>query len=154
MLWETHILFAIVVGVYGAQKGYFEPGLLFVIFLALGALLPDIDTPKSKLGRKVRPLSDIISWLAGHRGWIHSFSGFAVAMVIVGMLSLAFAERIFLPFFAGYMSHLALDAMTKEGVALFYPFWNKKISGPIRTGSLTEKILFAIILFAGLSIFY
>ena len=37
-----------------------------------GGLLPDIDHPKSWVGRRLRPVSDLVAGLFGHRGVTHS----------------------------------------------------------------------------------
>ena len=39
----------------------------------VGSLLPDIDEPNSFIGKKVKPISKIIKWTAGHRGLFHTF---------------------------------------------------------------------------------
>jgi len=43
-----------------------------MILCAFAALLPDIDHPTSTLGRRIYPISKLISSIFGHRGLTHS----------------------------------------------------------------------------------
>lgn len=52
--------------------------------------------------------------------------------------------------FVGILSHLILDAMTKSGVPLLYPFTDKtfRIGGLIKTGGKTELLVrFSLFIF-------
>jgi inner membrane protein len=50
-------------------------------------------------------------------------------------------------FFVGYLSHLFLDFLTKEGIFIFWPVFNKKISLlKLKTGGILEEIFFVLIL--------
>ena len=89
-------------------------------FVLLGALLPDIDTPTSLMGRLCRPLSSWLERRLGHRTLTHSLLGLALAVAPV--LPLASIEpRWPLAFALGYLSHLLVDAANPPGVPLFYP---------------------------------
>ncbi len=114
---------------------------LFIVILVLAGTLPDIDHSKSFIGRRFF----IISWIAnlffGHRKLIHSLF-FAIFLAFLVKL---FFNIYYIPFFLGYLSHLFLDSLTKQGIRLFYPF-KFKISGFIKTNSLLEK-LFLLALF-------
>ena len=145
MRWETHLLGALFVGIFGVKTGLFTGNAVFLVSLFLGALLPDIDNARSQLGRRLRPLSDLIEKVAGHRGVTHSLTGFLVLIIVVGLISTAFAGQIFLPFFCGYGAHLLLDGMTPRGIYPFYPL-KFKLRGPIRTGSGAERLVFSLIL--------
>jgi len=50
----------------------------------------------------------------------------------------------------GYFSHLFLDAITKAGIRPLYPIYNKRINGPFKTNSFTEKIIFVFIVLSSL----
>lgn len=89
-------------------------GLGFAMF---GALLPDIDTRHSRVGRVVPFLSIPIQALFGHRGALHSL--LACALVLWGAMTLEFPWALSLTF--GYVSHLIGDACTKAGVNFFWP---------------------------------
>jgi inner membrane protein len=86
----------------------------------LGALLPDIDTPTSLIGRCCRPLAGWLERRVGHRALTHSLLGLGLASLPV--LPLAWIEpRWPLAFALGYLSHLLVDAANPPGVPLLYP---------------------------------
>jgi inner membrane protein len=134
MMWNTHLAFGLFVALL------FPFSWLFVLLVLVGSLLPDLDSSKSKFGRKVK----IIGWLFKHRGLLHSVL-FGVGLFIIlyffgfGYLGLGLLVGIF--------SHLVADAFTKEGIRFFYPF-KFKINGFIRTNGLIEKGLFVLLVVA------
>ncbi len=146
---KTHLMFALVASIIVV---YFIPQLLFYVPLILfGSLLPDIDHPNSKLGRKIWPISKLINWVFGHRGFLHSIFFVLLISIPIGIyfgFSFGFAIAI------GILSHLLSDALTVSGIALFYPLSNFKIKGFVRTGSWLEYIIYlSLYLLAGF-IFY
>ena len=93
-----------------------------LICLALGALMPDIDTPRSSIGWVLFPISwalkIFLRW--GHRQESHSFMGLAIfAIFFSPLISINFL--CWIAFISGYFSHLISDMMTKSGVPLFWP---------------------------------
>ena len=115
--------------------------MLFV-FLLVGALLPDIDCPYSKISRKIPVIPKILSLFARHRGIFHSVFlalGFAA---IVWMFKPVYGIALF----AGYFSHLLIDGFTKQGVNLLHPISQLRIAGPIKTGKIWELVLFVVII--------
>jgi inner membrane protein len=89
-------------------------------FVILGALLPDLDTPTSPLGRCCRPVSSWLERRVGHRTLTHSLLGLALATLPV--LPLAWLDWHWpLAFVLGYLSHLLVDAANPPGVPLLYP---------------------------------
>lgn len=114
----------------------------------VGAMLPDIDHPKSAFGRRILPVSTIISALFGHRGITHSL----LAVILVAALSwLAFRHLSWHPGYsvpvvlgisAGYLSHLLGDWMTNSGIPFLWPIKRRFVS-PIRlfTGGPSEYLL-------------
>ncbi len=123
---------------------YFNLGnkYLFFVFLLVWALLPDIDTPNSKISSKIPVLPRILSIFSKHRGIFHSVFlalGFAAIVWI-------FNETYGLALFAGYLSHLLIDGFTKKGVNLLHPISQLRIAGPIKTGKIAELVLFIVIL--------
>ncbi|MGL4989968.1 MAG: metal-dependent hydrolase [Paraclostridium sp.] len=53
---------------------------------AIGSLIPDIDSPSSTIGQKVKPISRFIAENFGHRGGTHSFIALAVFAVFTTFL--------------------------------------------------------------------
>lgn len=87
--------------------------------LALGAaLLPDLDSRQSYLGRLLRPVSSWFEVSFGHRTLTHSVLA-QVALGITAYITLPFG--FFLAFVSGWVSHSVADMMTPSGVAWFWP---------------------------------
>ena len=113
-----------------------------------GALLPDIDHPKSWLGRRLPFISVPLAAVFGHRGITHSLlavvgvawalyyaleqwnlgAGWGLAAAGVGV---------------GYLSHLLGDFATHGGVPWLWPF-KQRFSLPLtfKTGGVFERVLF------------
>jgi inner membrane protein len=141
MLGVTHVLFGLLVGT--AFAAWFGNNELFLLFAALGALFPDIDHPKSLLGRWVKP----VSYFSKHRGFFHSVLGgvfFTVLLDVFLRLIEQHNTNYPLVFFLGYLSHLLLDGSTKQGIFALWPT-NIKFKGKRRVGSWYEKLLQAMI---------
>lgn len=98
----------------------------------IGAMLPDIDHPQSKLGRKARPLSDIVYATMGHRAGTHSLLFVLVLSALVSLFSLPASVGLA----AGLLLHLIGDAVSYSsgrrlttrgvGVPLGWPFVNER----------------------------
>jgi inner membrane protein len=113
---------------------------LVVIF---AGSLPDIDLPKSKIGKKVKPLSMILNFLFGHRGILHSiFVPFAVLLMFYYFKHL----EVGLAFFIGYLSHLIGDSLSYEGLSMFNPVSKFRIRGFVRVGGIFEYLIFLVLL--------
>jgi inner membrane protein len=107
----------------------------------VGALLPDIDTEKSLLGRFISV------GRFGHRTATHSL----LALALSGL-------GVWFPlgraFFLGYLSHLILDMLTPQGITLLYPKLTSFIllGGSIPTGSWKETAITVLLLLSSLAI--
>lgn len=138
----THLIFGAFCYAATTETIFSEPiGIIGLTASALGSLLPDIDHPKSFLGRRVRFLSVPISATLGHRGLTHSL----IAIILFSMFLASFAESlpsVITALCIGYLSHLLGDFMTKGGIPLFYPI-RARIRMPFafRTGGKTEMVL-------------
>jgi membrane-bound metal-dependent hydrolase YbcI (DUF457 family) len=72
----THLAFAGLCGVLAQGFGHaLTPDV--VAGLSIGALLPDVDTTASGLGKFVKPVSSLIERKFGHRTITHSLLGAA-----------------------------------------------------------------------------
>lgn len=81
--------------------------------LLLGSLLPDIDSKKSKLGRFVPFVEDLL----GHRTITHTI--WVVLLLFIGAY---FSGSLFIWMTAfGYFFHVVQDSFSKQGVAWLYP---------------------------------
>lgn len=143
MMAKTHIAFGFLAGALTLKFIGISNQLSFMAFVLIGSLLADIDTPQSKLGRKIKPLSNIFSFLFGHRGIFHSIWA-PLALVVVYAF---FVKHILiLALVVGYVSHLLIDGFTKQGVNFLHPIADLKLSGFIETNTFIETILFAVII--------
>ncbi len=116
---------------------------------ALGALLPDIDHPRSWAGRRLRAISVPLSLLVGHRGVTHSLLAVAGALAVLALLGTGFATA---PVAVGYLSHLAADALTPSGVPLLWPSRRRFSLNLVETGSTAEiGLVAALAVVAGLA---
>ena len=121
----THLAFAGLCGVLAQGFGHaLTPDV--VAGLAIGALLPDVDTTASGLGKFVKPVSSLIERKFGHRTITHSLLGAAFFQ----LLALPFwfwNPRVFWFILLGTLSHIMLDTANVIGVPLLYPsrlqFW-------------------------------
>lgn len=114
-----------------------DPSLPVVGVAILSSLLPDIDHPRSIMGRLFLRAP---AALLPHRGPTHS----AAALLLVGLAvwqflpaDLAFAAVI------GYGGHILADSLTHAGVPIFWPLSSARIRAPltIPTGGLVEWAL-------------
>lgn len=91
---------------------------------AISALLPDVDLPTTKVGRKLWIVSNIINKLFGHRGFIHSpFFCIAIAFILKQKCIIPY---VWLAFAVGYGSHIFLDLFNGPGIPLLYPLSKKR----------------------------
>ena len=149
MLFRTHITFSVFVGfllLYILEMD-FASKVLFMGFIVLATLFVDIDSRKSFIGNNwvFRPLQ----WFVKHRGMFHS-------LLVGGLLSLivaGFSRWAGIGFFVGYISHLFMDLLTKQGIPLFWPLFFRKIGFGVRSGGIIEEILFVFFLLGDVFIF-
>ncbi len=141
MLARTHLAFGLLVGLIALRFFNVNP-YLFIPLVLFGALFPDIDHPKSKLGRKIKPLSFFIKIFIGHRTLFHSLLIPLVLFIIYYILGYVYI----LAFLIGFISHLAIDALTKSGINFLYPFAKLKVRGFIETGKLLEHVFLILLI--------
>lgn len=155
MLARTHVLCgsAFIVGASALQP--FEllsfQGLWAFCGVFLGSLLPDLDHPKSYLGRRFFGLSLLVSKFE-HRGFTHSLlfcSGCVFSLILATKLNylpipMPFIQGLFL----GLLSHMACDILTNRGIKLFWPMsiWVSVPYLNMRTGSSKEFFVSFMIL--------
>jgi inner membrane protein len=118
------------------------------VITMIGALLPDLDHPKSTLGRRFRYISYPITIIFGHRGITHSL----IAVVGVSYAAYVFQSNIVAWLAMGYLLHLLGDYLTPSGVPLLYPY-KKNYRGLIvaKTGTMGESFLAGVILISALA---
>ena len=121
----------------------YETGTLFVLGGVIGGIFPDIDNPKSHMGKLSSPVSSFIGMISGlfgkkgqhHRGILHD--------PIVYILGLVLSYLYFSPlvgFFLGCISHIFLDLFNPAGVPFMLGAKHLHL-GKIASGS-KESVLF------------
>jgi inner membrane protein len=149
MLGRNHVIVGM--ALYLAANRYLESGggaasalVICLAAAALGSLAPDLDSPKSSLGRRVCPVSRMVKSLVGHRGFTHSL--LASFLVFMGLAAARQYHPGWSPYLSafgiGYFIHVFADWFTTEGVPLFWPN-RRRFRGPLsfRTGSLVENLV-------------
>lgn len=126
----------------------------------IGSTLPDIDHPRSPIGRAFLPLSRYINSRHGHRTLTHSLLGLSLFWLAAGLLEYALwqTQRLTAIAVIAMISHILFDMLTLQGVLLFYPFLKNPCVLPgdpnmrIRTGDVRkETIWFFVFILGGLA---
>lgn len=143
MMYKTHLIFGLLIGIFSLKFLNIENEWLFLSFCTIAALFPDLDHNESYLGRRIKWLSSFIMNVFGHRGFFHSiFPVFILFFIFyyLGYTEIGYALGI------GYLSHLLIDSITLEGINFLHPFSKLRISGFVRTGGFLEIIIFVSLL--------
>ncbi|MFW6378591.1 MAG: metal-dependent hydrolase [Nanoarchaeota archaeon] len=131
---RTHLVAGLLIGLLIADhmvvSSVFHSTLL-ILSSVFGSLFPDIDTVRSILGKKIR----IVGWMSTHRGIFHS----PLILIPMVLLLQLLSRPIAIGFLIGFLSHVALDMLTRQGIKILPG--TKRVTGPLRTGGLTEHIL-------------
>jgi len=147
MLWSSHFLAGASAGLFIAERlahGDLKAAAFSAGVAGLAALLPDLDSPYSKLGRAVPVISWPLKFTAGHRGFFHSLAG--CALLCAGVL---FALRFWRPLelslalyvvMAGLLSHLAFDSLSGRCPWL-WPLGAGIGVGIVKTRGILEKVV-------------
>lgn len=127
----------------------------FSLGIALGSGLPDIDHHKSLIAQKLKAIGWAISRFFSHRGFTHSIA-FVILIYIVFMFGESYVPDDYLlsyRYFAfgtvfGISAHILMDMFIGNGVRLFAPISQRKISFlKIRSGSKSEIAFHKFMLF-------
>lgn len=145
MLYRSHLVTSACIAIPVLQVTN-ELNYLTLAGVCLGALLPDIDEPKSFIGEKIPIIPSIVKSILGHRGITHSL--FAVGCVF--FITFITRNPIVFGIFLGYFFHLVEDNFSVSGIKWLTPFSNKSYKIPIsfliyKTGSLKEHLIFFIV---------
>ena len=159
MTYKTHLLSSFVAAI-PIMTATDTMSVSAAFALSLGTLLPDIDEPRSWIGRRTRGISDLIRYLFGHRAETHSVTGIGVIALftipIVYFTSLLPVTAAFFVF--GYFMHIFADSFSKDnpndpdpGIRWFLPFSSKAFHSGFgilyyRTGKLSEALVFIVLL--------
>lgn len=143
MLLRTHLAFGALIGILGLK--YFDfgvdfgaaGGVLFIVSVLFFSVFPDIDHARSFVSRRLWFVAWLFNFLFSHRGVVHSL----VFGAVVSYLLWAISWEMGLGAFVGYVGHLFMDAMSKNGVRPFFPL-RFNVRGFVRSGGMVEGALF------------
>jgi membrane-bound metal-dependent hydrolase YbcI (DUF457 family) len=126
----TVVCYVVLRKLFGADIPVWVP-VLVVLAAIVGAEFPDIDRGSNRLSRKLGGAGFLLSLLRpftmGHRNVTHSILG----IVLVGILMRWLAgpipawlhpDLLWESFMAAYISHVAADFITTQGVPLLWPY--------------------------------
>jgi inner membrane protein len=138
--YHSHIVASLCLGAAVAAHTSLSFTASYTAGVVIGSLLPDIDEPKSYVGRRSMGMSNKVKEAFGHRGMTHSLLVWGVIALVISWESPSlFAVGLVL----GYLFHIFEDFLSVQGVPLFWPFTAKRFKIPIyRTGNFVEKALF------------
>lgn len=147
----THISFGVLLTEFIFTSLGVEPNTTTLALSAIGALLPDMDTPKSALGR-IFPFSKIIEEKYGHRQVTHSWIFIAISLVFFIPFIFFLGLLRYLGIIIGIISHIMIDMANPSGVPFFYPdparfVFPEDKSSRVEVNSKREYILFAVLIF-------
>ncbi len=147
-------------------------GLVAITANLIGGIAPDVDQPTAPFWKNL-PIGGVLGrifdkFLGGHRFISHSLIGVAIFgfifHYILQILRPSFPHLdmnlIWWAFVVGYLSHLVMDTITREGVPWLLPIPYKFGFPPIKelrvqTGGLVERlVVFPLLLIGCGYIFY
>jgi len=134
----THLLIGFYIGLLFVGSMPLFASILFMASMLLGSLAPDLDHQGSKLGKRLKPLSSLLS-LAGHRTILHAIW---VPAILYMMYVWHWHSFMLIAFIIGYVSHIVADGFTKKGINFIHPFQHLRLQGFVETGGILEWLLF------------
>ena len=117
----THAVGGAAFWLVGATLAGRPADLASVAAAAAAALAPEIDDASSLVGKLAGPVSVWLETRWGHRGPTHSLLGLLAFMALTSPIAIFGHWTIWAAVAVGYLSHLLLDAMTLDGILLFWP---------------------------------
>lgn len=142
MLYPAHVASSAAVG--GLTTGLLGAGdstLLYMVVAGVAGLVPDLDTPYSKLGRKIPLISYPLYFLLGHRTTTHS-----VLFAVILSTPLLLINFLFgLSFLMGILTHLLGDFFTaasyRSRLPLLYPLKRTYGYYLFKVGGIVEHLV-------------
>ena len=143
MLAKTHAAFGIFSGLIIQNFVATGNKTIFFLLVLLGALLPDIDSADSTISTSIPIIPSLLRIFVKHRGIFHSL---LFAFFLPGLLYVFISPVYGTALFIGYISHIAIDSITSEGINFLHPFAKLRLSGFIDTGGVGELVIFFLLL--------
>lgn len=144
----THLAFAFLCFTAGQIiLGRTVDPLLALPPLFLGALLPDIDTSTSFIGRLFFSLSRWLETRLGHRQEVHTLAVAGVVGALASPLVWAGFGLSWLALVGGFISHLVLDMLQPTGIMLAWPIRARFVlfQGRVEHQSDAERLVLGLL---------
>lgn len=146
----------LVAGAGGLVMG--SPEIPFIAGSVLGSILPDMDHPKSKLGRLTLPISIPLYMSFGHRGGTHSLLFVTLCLLTALILpdfGIGLGLGVLIHIGGDMISYSAGPAFSKGGgCPVFYPAQRKFGFRLVRVNGLIENLaVLPILAVSAISIF-
>ena len=141
-MFKTHLMISFLIGLL-TFKFFSINKFVFITIVVLAGIIPDIDIPTSKIGRKTWPISKLLNLIYGHRGLIHSIF---IPLLVLWVFFYFDWTEYGLAIFIGYIGHLIGDALSWEGIKFLHPVSRFRLRGFIKVGGFLEYILFIMLL--------
>lgn len=150
MMLRTHAAFGFLIGLLSLNYLNVPNPYIFLGIICVSALIADIDSSNSKIGRRIKTISWTIEKIFGHRNLFHSI----FPLITISIIFFYFLKWnvVGVALLIGYGSHMFIDAFTYMGIGLFHPLHNKRITGFIKTGGIAEHMLFFLIVLTNIII--
>lgn len=146
MMYPTHVVFGMACYMAASRVLGLPNEGLEIAAAAVGALLPDFDSPRTYLGRRLKIISVPLYHLIGHRTWSHSVTA---ALLFAGLVAYASSSNVALVsgLGIGYLSHVLGDWLTPHGIPFLWPLREERYASPLpfRTGGVTEQTVFGLL---------
>jgi len=155
MMARTHMVASAAVFSSGSFVLTGDPQWSYLPAVLFGSLLPDMDHPNSKIGRRMvrtiilAPIPYMLYYLLGHRTITHSLIAITFWIALVASLFYIQIEAVYVVAIMcigiGYILHLTQDYFADRGIPLFYPFSHRRYmaAATVHTGGVAEWGLIA-----------
>ena len=156
MTGKTHLAAGVTFGLVTLFFRNVDP-IIFMAGSLIGSQVPDLDHKKSTVSAYVPLIDDVIvnsskavrkfkikklKGIFSHRGFTHSL----IPVIALGVFNSMFKLDILLGLLIGYISHLFMDMLTKDGIPLFLPLSLKKFNLlRIKTGGKLEGFVWLML---------
>jgi inner membrane protein len=121
MIAATHAAFATAVYFGGASVIEYKIDNIAWLLAVVFSVMPDIDLPKSQIGRPLYFISVPLEKRFGHRTITHSIIGMGILAALAYPLHYFGYNAYFWAIIGGYWSHIQIDMANIRGVDLMWP---------------------------------
>lgn len=151
----TYLLFALVLDLTLSLLLRRPADPLLFIPLGIGALLPDLDSQTSVMGRLLPFIARRLETRLGHLQAWHTLAAAAFVALITLPLLLFVDVWAWALIPLGFLSHLALDLLNPQGIILLWPIKHTRYSvfrGPVDSpgNAFERRLAVALALVAGI----